>query len=42
MSALSRNARPTLGALGLLWLLFGLWAFLAPHSFFEVVAESEP
>lgn len=39
---LSGLARPVLGGLGLLWLLFGLWAFIAPHSFYDVVAEFEP
>lgn len=39
---LSRYARPVLAGLGGLWLLFGLWAICAPHSFFEVVAEFEP
>ncbi len=39
---LSRIARPALGGLGALWLVFGLWAFLAPHSFYDAVAEFDP
>ncbi len=39
---MSRLARPLLGVFGVLWLAFGLWAFLAPHSLFDIVAELEP
>ena len=39
---MSRLARPLLGSLGVVWLSFGLWAFLGPHSFFDLVAEFEP
>jgi len=39
---MARLARPLLGAFGVLWLAFGLWAFVAPHSFFDLVAEFEP
>ena len=38
----ARVARPVLGALGVFWMLIGVWAFAAPHSFFDVLAEYEP
>lgn len=38
----SRLATLTTAALGVLTLAFGLWAFLAPVSFFEVIAPFEP
>lgn len=39
---LASLARPVLGGLGLLWLAFGVWAFVAPHSFYGTVATFEP
>ena len=42
LDRLARLARPALAAFGVFWLVIGLWAFLAPRSFFDTLAEFEP
>jgi peptidoglycan/LPS O-acetylase OafA/YrhL len=42
LDRLGRIARPLLMLFGVFWLGLGLWAFVAPKSFFDVLAEFEP
>ena len=42
LDRLGRVARPLLMTFGVFWLAIGLWAFFAPKSFFDVLAEFEP
>ena len=42
MAAVSRGAKAALIALGAATFAFGVWAFVAPHSFFMNVAHFEP
>ena len=38
----ARLARPLLTVFGAFWLAIGVWAFVAPKSFFDVLVEFEP
>lgn len=42
LDRLARLARPMLGLFGVFWLAIGLWAFFAPHQFFDTLATFEP
>ncbi len=37
-----RLARSSAGLVGLMFVVFGMWAFVAPGSFFDVLATFEP
>jgi len=42
LDRLGRVARPLLMMFGVFWLGLGLWAFVAPKSFFDALAEFDP
>ena len=38
----AKLARPLLAVFGAFWLAIGVWAFVAPKSFFDALAEFDP